>query len=544
MLRQVFGLTTFRVGQQQVVRSVIEGHDTLAVMPTGAGKSLCYQLPALLLPGMTLVVSPLISLMKDQVEKLDDLGVDASHLNSALSRSEETAVLAGIRGRRPEFLLTTPERVTEPAFLDTLKGRPIDLFVVDEAHCISQWGHDFRPAYLGLAAARRQLGNPPLLALTATATEQVVDDIRQRLEVPSLAVFNTGIERPNLRYEVVTAADEDDKFAQLVRLLRELDGSGIVYASTVAHVEALVPQLSAAGFDAAAYHGKMGSRARHDVQDRFMRGELTIMVATNAFGMGVDKPDIRYVLHYDLPGSLEAYYQESGRAGRDGALARCVLLYRRQDRRTQLFFMGGRYPRFSAIAAVYAALEAEHARSGQAVPLVALKGQVAGVGAARVRVVLELMKDLGVVRQRRGGGWVPSGADVDERTLEALTRAYEERHARDLEKLERMTQYAQTALCRWKALADYFGEAVTWQRCGRCDNCARPAAPMPEPPPAALPASAGAGDESVAAPYVGDLVQLPRHGIGEVQAVSGDKVEVAFPGGAVRKFHRDFLLPA
>ena len=535
-LTQVFGLDEFRPGQEAVIASVIAGRDTLAIMPTGAGKSLCYQLPAVILPGMTIVVSPLIALMKDQVDKLDDLGLEAAQLNSAISARERAFAVEGIAHDSHEFLLTTPERISDPAFLDSLRGRPIDLFVVDEAHCISQWGHDFRPAYLALGAARRQLGSPPVLALTATATADVIDDIGLQLELRSMRVINTGAYRPNLRYEVVAASDEARE-GRIGPLVRALDPPGIVYCSTIRHVDTVLERLQAGGTDAARYHGQLGARERRETQARFMRGELPVIVATNAFGMGVDKADIRFVVHYSMPGSLEAYYQESGRAGRDDGPARCVLFQTRSDRRTQLFFLGGRRPKEADLAAVLAALDRAREASGGPATIREIAARAGGVSDDRIRVVLSMMKDAGLVRERRGARFVRG--DTAGRDLRELVAQYEARHERDREKLDRMIAYGQTARCRWRTILDYFGETVDWERCGHCDNCDRG---VPEPV-APAPAAAPAAPEPPAPPAlaVGDRVRVPVHGLGEVQAVEGDIVEVAFPRGRTRRFKRGFV---
>ena len=341
-LRNVFNLDKLRPGQAEVIRSVLEGENTLAIMPTGAGKSLCYQLPTLHLPGTTVVVSPLIALMKDQVDKLEDAGLEASQLNSALSTSEHEENLEQIKSEESDFIFVTPERLTTPEFLAELRNQTINFVVIDEAHCISEWGHDFRPAYLALGSAVKSLGSPPLLALTATATPEVTADIEKQLDIGKLRVIRTGIHRPNLQFEVKRVTNELEKHQELVRVLREHDGTGIIYCATVKTVEALTQWLKDFDFKVEKYHGRMKASERTQNQEAFMSGELQAIVATNAFGMGIDKPDIRFVVHYQMPGSLEAYYQEAGRAGRDGEEALCSLFYQLEDRRTQQFFIGGK----------------------------------------------------------------------------------------------------------------------------------------------------------------------------------------------------------
>ncbi|HET6613354.1 MAG TPA: ATP-dependent DNA helicase RecQ [Kofleriaceae bacterium] len=468
-----FGISEFRPGQELAIRNVVAGIDTLAIMPTGGGKSLCYQLPSLAMSGITLVVSPLIALMKDQHDKLEHLGIDVLRLDSTLTPKDEALAIDRLLDGEPCIAYVTPERLSDGNFRDRLGDARVALFVVDEAHCISQWGHDFRPAYLGLGDAVSALGRPPVLALTATAPPRVKADILDQLGIGQASVVDVGLRRPNLRYHVLKARTERKKQSVLLRLLARRDGCGIIYAATVRTVDALADFLAESGVPCGRYHGRMRARDREDIQTAFMeRGEPRIMVATNAFGLGVDKQDIRFVIHYNFPGSLESYYQEAGRAGRDGRPADCVLLYQPEDKRIQSFFLGGRYPTPEQTRSVAEALIALHKRDPSPHTLKAI-AEHADAPTKKSRVVLSFLKETGFSRELSGQRFLPLKDDPPnlEELATAATR-YEQKRAQDRSRLQSMLMYAQSHLCRQKLLLTYFGypEEAT-EPCGECDNC-------------------------------------------------------------------------
>jgi ATP-dependent DNA helicase RecQ len=349
-----FGLQEFRKGQQEVISHVIAGHDCLCVMPTGGGKSLCYQLPSLVRPGLTIVVSPLIALMKDQVDTLQKRGISATLINSTLSMAEQNQRLDHVAGGHYSMVYVAPERLRNPKFLEAIRATPVQLLAVDEAHCISEWGHDFRPDYHRLGKFRESLGGVQTIALTATATPRVRQDIVDSLKLRVAKHFITGFARDNLYLGAVQCMGDREKDKQLMEFISNQEGTGIIYAATRKRCEALVEQIAKeVKISVGAYHAGLIPDQRKLIQEQFMKSELKVIVATNAFGMGIDKSDLRYVIHYNTPGTLEAYYQEAGRAGRDGLPSQCVLLYSSQDRYIQEFFIENANPPRELLQMVY-----------------------------------------------------------------------------------------------------------------------------------------------------------------------------------------------
>jgi len=462
-LQRQFGLSGFRPGQESAIRALVEGRDVLGIMPTGAGKSLIYQLTAFELPGVTVVVSPLLALMRDQEQKLRRTGVVAARLDSTLTSKETNKTLDDIEEGKRKIIYVTPERAASGNLLEELGGQKVSLFVVDEAHCASEWGHDFRPSYLFLDRAAEQLGRPPICALTATATPEVAQDIVSQLGLRNPEMTHTGFDRPSLHFEVRETSDEKAQVKRLLRLIRKVQGSVIIYCSTIRTVEAIAGALPVLGLKVGMYHGKMGKAERESAQLGFMRNNPRIMVATNAFGLGVDKPDIRAVIHYNMPGSLEAYYQEAGRAGRDGRSSRCILLYNPQDEQVQNFFVAGKYPNRSDVLNVWKALR-NGADNLRELALAAETSQ------SKARVVLSILKEMELLNEGPNQTFIWTGKEAEDLALGRAAESYRKRREGDRSRVGAMLTYARSTRCRLQLLLEYFGEKSP-PLCKRCDNC-------------------------------------------------------------------------
>lgn len=462
VLRDVFGYPAFRPGQEAVIADVLAGRDTLAVMPTGAGKSICYQVPALVPgSGLTVVVSPLLALMKDQVDALRAAGVAAAAITSMQPPEEQRATLAACRAGRHPLLYVAPERFQSPGFVAALAAMGVGRLAVDEAHCISQWGHDFRPSYRELGAVRERLGGPPTIALTATADPLVRQDIIERLGLRNPAIHIAGFDRPNLRFETARVTSLAAKAQAVADELRELRGaSAIVYCGTRKRTEALAQALQERGIACAAYHAGLPDADRQRIQDAFARDRVRVIIATNAFGMGIDKPDIRLVIHHDLPESLEAYYQEAGRAGRDGEPARCLLLYAPRDRELREFFIEAAHPSPERVVEIYRQLASASGRPLHPRDLMCHEEEP-GFNAA-----IQALIESGLVRKQ---GWLLVATRLDGEG--AIDTAMLEAHrTHSFEKLNAMEAYAASRTCLRARLLAYFGETPP-PACGNCGPC-------------------------------------------------------------------------
>ncbi|MFH1842980.1 MAG: RecQ family ATP-dependent DNA helicase [bacterium] len=476
MLRDTFGHSSFLPGQEQILDAVHEGRDCVAVLPTGGGKSLCFQLPAVLGSGVTLVVSPLIALMKDQVDSLVALGVPATFINSSLTAAEMNQRLDGMAQGRYRLVYVAPERFRNSRFLQALAGIDVTLFVVDEAHCISAWGHDFRPDYLRLAEALTALDRPQVMALTATATPEVREDIVTQLGLDEPAVIVSGFARPGLSLAVRRVSGQEDKFARVRALLAEYP-TGIVYCATRRNVERVARRLANQGVTCVAYHGGLPEKERRFAQDRFMHGEATVAVATNAFGMGIDRSDLRCVIHWDLPGSLEAYYQEAGRAGRDGEPARCELLFNFADVRTQEFFIEGANPPVGLVRAVARHLGARFEASAEPIPVTAaeIASALDAPNEMAIGTALGLLDRAGYLTRHanpEAGTTILETVNPEVDLGEPLSRLGDKLE-RDRARLRLMLRYVDRRGCRHGFILRYFGDPAGGDDCGRCDNCQR-----------------------------------------------------------------------
>lgn len=464
--QKLLGFKSLRPGQREAIQSLLEGRDTLLVQPTGSGKSAVYQIGGSLLAGSTVIVSPLIALQKDQADSIQASRLDETAVvNATLSTAEHQEALERIESGEVEFIFLAPEQLRNPEALDRLRNAGISLFAIDEAHCISHWGHDFRPDYLELAHVIEALDHPVVLAMTATASKEVRAEIIERLGMQDPRVFVHGFDRPNISLRVDLFSDEDEKLEAVVKRVEFAEKPGIVYVSTHKHAEMLAKELKDRGVDAAFYHGGLKAKDREEIQDRFMNGDVPVIVATNAFGMGVDKPDIRFVYHADVSDSVDAYYQEVGRAGRDGEPAEAVLFYRPGDISAQRYKTGaGRVNTADLQAITDALVSKDKTASPQQL------SQDTGLSQRKVINIVHKLEEVGAASKLTSG----EVQLVQEKSSAQMIEAASEQQQllKDLRsrRLQQMQLYAEGRSCRREFILHYFGDDFSGP-CGNCDRC-------------------------------------------------------------------------
>ena len=515
--REVFGFSELRPGQREAVQAVLDGRDTLAVMSTGYGKSAIYQIAALLIPGPTVVVSPLIALQRDQVEDLEREGAGgAAAVSSFVATGDREAALEEMADGALEFLFLSPEQLSNEEVLASVAAAGPSLFVVDEAHCISEWGHDFRPDYLKLGAVAEAVGRPPVLALTATASPPVRDEIVERLGMRSPEVIVRGFDRPEIELSVERFHDARSKQRALLARVADEPKPGIVYAATRRLAEELAELLRDTGVSAVAYHGGMRRREREEAQESFMEDRVEVVVATTAFGMGVDKPNVRFVFHSEPADSVDSYYQEIGRAGRDREVARAVLFFRSEDLGLRRFFAGG-----GGVDEEQLRMVADAVLAGE--PL-----EETDLSQTKLLTAVTRLEDVGGVEVDATGDVAPRPALVDDvdAVVDEAWRAQRERSQFDRSRVEMMGAYAEASGCRREFVLTYFGEAFD-PPCGRCDNC--------------LSGRVSAGEVRERPFAEGDRVAHAEWGEGVVQRYEPGAVVVLFDAVGYKKLGLDMV---